>query len=113
MVPDHSDDMRSLRGRPRRKIFLPVDILAAGGALRAHLLNLSASGALVHSVAAPAVGTPVRLTLGGSMRAARVVWQEGVRFGITFALPLHETDVARVLGPAPGLERTTTPSLVG
>ncbi len=98
MLPDYIDDVRSLRGQPRRKIFQPVDLHAAGRALRAHLLDLSASGALVHSTTAPAPGTPLRLTLDGSVRTARVVWREGVRFGIAFALPLGEAEVARVLG---------------
>jgi hypothetical protein len=98
MFPDYNDDVRSLRGQPRRKIFQPVDMQAAGQAVRAHLLDLSASGALVHSTTPPAPGTPLRLTIGGAVRTARVVWRDGVRFGIAFALPLDAADVARVLG---------------
>lgn len=98
MLPDHGDDARSQRGQPRHKIFQPVDMRADGRALRAHLLDLSASGALVHSATAPAPGTPLRLTIGGAERTARVIWCDGVRFGIAFTRPLDEAEVARVLG---------------
>jgi len=98
MVPDLIEDLASLRGQQRRKVFQPVEIQSGGDVLRAHLLNLSASGALVHSHSAPAPGAPLRLTLDGSVRTARVVWRDGVRFGIAFALPLGEAEVERVLG---------------
>lgn len=100
MVAD-SDDVRALRGQPRLKVFLPIELYAGTTPLRAHLLDLSASGALVHSVAAPAPGSPVRLMIGGLVRTARVVWQDGVRFGIAFAVPLREIEVERMLAPAP------------
>jgi len=100
MVVD-SDDVRALRGQPRLKVFLPIEIYAGTTPLRAHLLDLSASGALVHCQDAPSPGTPVRLMVGGLVRTARVVWQDGVRFGIAFALPLREVEVERMLAPAP------------
>ena len=102
MVAD-SDDVRALRGQPRLKVFLPIELYAGTTPLRAHLLDLSASGALVHSVAAPAPGSPVRLMIGGLVRTARVVWQDGVRFGIAFAVPLREIEVERMLAPAPAM----------
>jgi hypothetical protein len=102
MVAD-MDDVRSLRGTPRRKVFLPIEIYAGTTPLRAHLLDLSATGALVHSITAPMPGTPVRLMVGGLVRSARVVWQDGVRFGIAFALPLREVEVERMLAPAPAM----------
>jgi hypothetical protein len=98
MVTDR-DDVRSLRGQPRRKVFLPIEIYAGTTPLRAHLLDLSVSGALVHSVTAPAPGTPVRLMVGGMVRSARVMWQDEVRFGIAFMLPLREVEVERMLAP--------------
>ena len=103
MVSDHIDDVRSLRGHPRLKVFQPIEMHAGTVPLRAHLLDLSASGALVHSATAPAPGTPVRLTIGGLMRSARVVWQDGVRFGIAFVVPLREVEVERMLAPAPAV----------
>jgi hypothetical protein len=99
MVAD-SDDMRSLRGQPRRKVFQPIEVHVGTTPLRAHLLDLSASGALVHSLAAPEPGAVVRLTIGGLVRSARVVWQDGVRFGIAFLVPLREIEVERMLVPA-------------
>ena len=95
MVRDHNDDDHSPRGQPRRKIFQPIEIHAGSRPLRAHLLDLSAGGARVHSVTAPAPGTALRLTIGGSVRAARVVWREGVRFGIAFARPLCDAEIGR------------------
>ncbi|MES2043743.1 MAG: PilZ domain-containing protein [Pseudomonadota bacterium] len=103
MIPDDMDDVRSLRGQPRLKVFLPIEIYAGTTPLRAHLLDLSASGALVHSIAAPATGTPVRLMVAGLVRTARVVWQDGVRFGIAFVVPLRDVEVERMLAPAPAM----------
>jgi len=99
IVQNGIDKARSLRARPRLKVFQPVEIYAGVAPLRAHLLDLSVSGALVHSSAAPAPGTPLRLRIGGLVRTARVVWQDGLRFGIAFALPLLETEVERALKP--------------
>jgi hypothetical protein len=100
MSSDKSDDMRSLRAQPRLKVFQPIELHVGAMPLRAHLLDLSASGALVHSVAAPAANTALRLTLGGLVRTARVVWRDGVRFGIAFTVPLCESEVERALAPA-------------
>ncbi|MDH7974975.1 PilZ domain-containing protein [Sphingomonas sp. AR_OL41] len=97
MQPGDDHDVRNLRGHPRRSIFRPVAIQAGATPLRANLLDLSASGALVHSTDAPPAGTALRLTLGGAMRAARVVWQDGVRFGIAFARPLRDAELASLL----------------
>ncbi len=97
MRPGHDKDVRSLRRHPRRSIFRPVAVHTGATPLRADLLDLSASGALIHSAEAPPAGTVLRLALGGAMRAARVVWQDGVRFGIAFARPLHDAELASLL----------------
>lgn len=87
-------DLRALRGKPRMKLFEPTELRTGSSATRAHLLNLSATGALVHTATPPAPGTTVHLRVGGTTRAARVVWAQGSRLGAAFRVPLpdHEVD---------------------
>lgn len=99
------EDVRSLRGQPRRKVFQPVDLIVGTAPLRAHLLDVSASGALVHSKDAPAPGSSVRLTIDGLLRMARVVWREGPQFGIAFLVPLRDAEVEHLLAPVPAPAR--------
>jgi hypothetical protein len=65
--------------------------------VRVHLLDLSATGALIHHAAPPAVGATVRLECAGRMRMAHVMWVNGSRFGIAFALPLSEHQLDHAL----------------
>lgn len=68
----------------RHKLFEPVEIIVDGQSSRAHLLNISATGALVHSATPPATGASVKLKLPGAERLALVVWGEASRFGVSF-----------------------------
>eukprot|EP01035_Chromulina_nebulosa_P031148 gene31148-41498_t len=95
-VPIHPE-AKHATWHPRRSIFKPVAVHAGATALRADLLDLSVSGAMIHGADAPPAGTVLRLALGGAMRGARVVWQDGVRFGIAFARPLRDAELAMLL----------------
>lgn len=81
------------RGAARVKLFQPTTLHGAGAPRRAHLLDLSISGALVHALEPPAVGGFVRIEVAGEARIARVAWSRGKRFGIRFAMPLTASQV--------------------
>jgi hypothetical protein len=70
---------------PRFKVFQPIPLGTAAGTVRAHLLNLSRTGALIHCADAPDRGSIVRVMLGETANPARVIWRDGKRFGVAFA----------------------------
>ncbi len=91
------------RVQPRFKLFQPATMVIANELVRVHLLDLSTSGALIHAPVPPAMAAIVRLECAGRMRMARVVWVAGNRFGIAFALPLQEDQVAGALVQRPAI----------
>lgn len=72
----------------RHKVFLPAELTQAAGTTRVHLLNLSATGALVHGEPAPTKGTVVQLSCDDTNWLARVVWAQQKRFGIVHVAPM-------------------------
>lgn len=111
-----SEAIRERRIGLRHKVFQPTTLVAGITAVRAHLLNLSRHGALVHADAPPARGVAVRLECAGRMRLARVMWVQGARFGVAFALALSGEQVAAAIGAPPGgqaaaLSMPSSPSL--
>lgn len=98
LVTDREDDVRLLRAKPRSKLFQPTELRDAGGVTRrAHLLDVSVTGALVHAAEPPRPGETVQLLLGGAQRNAQVMWAEERRFGVRFRLPLTDAQVAEIL----------------
>ena len=89
--------VQNLRVASRLKVFQPVELHTDKGCVRAHLLNVSATGALVHTPSPPDPGSVVKLTINGGLRAARVVWTDGARLGISFARALLETQVQQLI----------------
>lgn len=85
------------RARPRFKLFQPTMMVVGKDLVRVHLLDLSATGALLHHATPPEVGSTMRLECAGNMRLARVVWVSGTRFGIAFTMPLSEGQVTEAL----------------
>ncbi|WP_242146981.1 PilZ domain-containing protein [Sphingomonas sp. BAUL-RG-20F-R05-02] len=74
----------------RHNLFEPIEITVDRQSVRAHLLNVSATGALVHSAAPPALGATVKLKMLGIERSARVVWSKASRFGVAFDTELAD-----------------------
>jgi hypothetical protein len=93
-------DADRARSAPRHKIFVPTEILFGNGEIRAHLINVSLSGALAHAAPPPPSGETVRIGICGTMVSARVRWTDGPRFGLAFAQPLSPTLLQRLLGDA-------------
>lgn len=86
------------RSAPRHKVFIPTEIILSTGEMRAHLINVSLSGALAHAVPAPACDELIQVAMCGTQVAARVRWVDGPRFGLSFALPLSPALLKQVLG---------------
>ncbi|QNA85238.1 PilZ domain-containing protein [Sphingomonas sp. So64.6b] len=78
----------------RLKTFQTASLHVAGGVRRVHLLNLSTSGALVHSDNPPAAGTACRLDATIDLGAARVMWVAGQRFGVMFDRPISDRSLS-------------------
>ncbi|HVF94092.1 MAG TPA: PilZ domain-containing protein [Sphingomonas sp.] len=98
----------------RHKIFQPIQMSCAGEAFRAHLLDLSSTGALAHAEAPPPVGARIALAADLSLGTARVKWASGKRFGIAFTIPLTRAQIdgaiaARRALVAAGTQRLAMP----
>lgn len=77
------DDRRSAK---RTKVFLLGTIApAALEGSRAHVLDISVSGARIHADQEQLVGTPLTLTVDEVETRGNVEWVEGKRFGMSFA----------------------------
>ena len=85
------------RTATRHKIFEPVAVIIDERETRAHLLNISTTGALVHSVQPPKPGSAIHLEMNGHRYQANVVWSEDARFGITFENHLSAPVVEAIL----------------
>jgi hypothetical protein len=72
----------------RYKVFEPIEVFSAGGARRAHLLNISVNGALLHMPAGGRAGDHIVLQLPQCRVTARIVWAKLPRFGIRFTQPV-------------------------
>jgi hypothetical protein len=85
------------RASARYKIFELVSFMFDGHETRAHLLNISMTGALVHSAQPPKTGSAIQLVINGRHYPARVVWSHGARFGIAFGRHLSALIVESIL----------------
>lgn len=78
------------RHAPRYKMFEPVALTLSGVEVRAHFLDLSFSGALVHCEAPPQAGSYVLVHALDLETSGRVKWANGKRFGLQFSQPLTQ-----------------------
>jgi hypothetical protein len=81
----------------RHKLFEPVLLRHGGASVRAHMLDLSTSGALLHAEHPPAPGMHVRVEGERLFVGALVVWTRAKRFGLRFDLPIADAIIAHVL----------------
>ena len=85
------------RRATRLKLFEPVLLRVQGLPVRAHLLDLSMTGALAHSDNPPQVGDHVVIEASALSVAGRVMWVRAKRFGIHFDFPLPQPTIDRVV----------------
>lgn len=99
-MSDHVDSssLAATRAAPRQKVFLPAELVGPEGVRRVHLLNLSASGALLHGEEIPQMGITVRIRCGNELWSARVVWALGKRFGVVHTLPFTPASLNKIVG---------------
>lgn len=110
IVTERDEDVRRLRAKPRSKLFQPTELRdAAGTPRRAHLLDMSATGALVHAAEPPGPGDTVQLVLAGVARTAQVMWTEERRFGVRFRMPLTDAQVTEIVTTQADPGRRTGP----
>jgi hypothetical protein len=85
------------RTAARHKMFEPVVLRLRGTPLRAHILDLSSSGALAHCDQPPQAGDRVRIEAQGVAAIAHVVWVRAKRFGLHFDVPLSDVTVQQIV----------------
>jgi hypothetical protein len=85
------------RATARHKLFEPVSMRVDGLPVRAHLLDLSRSGALAHADTMVLSGSRVELEGIGILTPARIIWVRDRRFGLRFDNWLSETLVAMIV----------------
>ncbi|HEX7784029.1 MAG TPA: PilZ domain-containing protein [Sphingobium sp.] len=85
-----SPDLREAR---RKKVFLPVAIETVIGPHRAHILDISQSGARMHIDAAVACGETVVLHCGAIDISSQVSWRRDLFCGVRFAQQLSGEQV--------------------
>ncbi|MBZ9647452.1 PilZ domain-containing protein [Sphingobium sp. 3R8] len=89
-------DMRQ-RGAARHKLFEPLALRHAGVLRRAHMLDLSVSGALLHAERPPRIGDGVIIEFQDLAAVGHVIWVRAKRFGVRFDVPLPETALRAML----------------
>lgn len=89
------------RRHPRFKIFARVEIAAGGETTRAHALNISPGGALVHCDDPVKTKGLVRIAISGISRSGRIAWMHGKRFGIQFMIPLDHAQLQTIVADDP------------
>ncbi|HKY79882.1 MAG TPA: PilZ domain-containing protein [Sphingobium sp.] len=92
-----TEDGTQRRHAMRRKMFEPVVLSFGGLQARAHFLDLSCSGALVHSETPPPSGRYLSVTALGLRTSGRVMWAKGKRFGIQFSTPLAQEEMDELI----------------
>lgn len=101
---DHSgsltDSAVQRRHAARRKMFEPVTLGFGGGEARAHLLDLSCSGALAHCEMPPLAGHYILVKAPGLEASGRVMWVKDKRFGIQFSRPLTQAAMDALIAGA-------------
>ncbi len=83
---------------PRYKAFQPCVIEIDGSERRAHVLNISMSGALIHVGSPVPPGTHLTLRCGLLSTAGIVAWEQNLRAGIAFEGAIPDARLQGVLG---------------
>jgi hypothetical protein len=96
---DESAITQNRRNR-RSNVLLSATLELSGSELCVKLRNLSAEGALVEGERLPIEGSELLFRKGDLCVAGRIVWTEGKRAGVAFAMHLEPEQLLRHI-PAP------------
>ena len=99
-VPKHGVPAKGTldqRRSRRLKVFLPTEMIIDDRPIRAHVLDISTLGSLLHTGTVPAANTVVGLDLDGRSHRATIVWVGGGRVGVVFDTELTDDQVARII----------------
>jgi hypothetical protein len=81
----------------RLKVFLRTEVIIDDVAIRAHVLDLSSLGSLLHTGTEPALGCDASLRLNGEAWSAKVVWVSGGRLGLEFGTKIPTDQIATII----------------
>lgn len=81
----------------RVKAFEPASVDYAREVVRAHVLDISLTGALLHMESPCPTGTVLTLKCKLLTVGARVAWTKGARLGIAFLRPIAMDDLRAVV----------------
>lgn len=76
------------RSPKRSRVFLSAEVDAGAGRFGVHVRDISSTGALLESDAAPQPGAEIMLICGKTQVAGHVAWSEHDWFGVEFHTPL-------------------------
>jgi hypothetical protein len=93
MDDDHIKDCGPTRRTKRSLVLLAARISTPNRTFDVRLRNLSQNGALLEGSHTLAVGTEVTFERGTTRVRARIAWSSPDRFGITFFVPIAESEV--------------------
>ena len=85
------------RREERSRVLIAAHLRTDRETLRAVLLNLSRTGAMMASVSPPAVSDTVTLICEALEARAKVIWVKGFQFGLAFKRKLHDVQVAAIV----------------
>lgn len=77
----------------RVKVFRPIALQMSGGIHKAHVLDLSATGARLHADCPHRAWSSVTLHCEDLDVSGRVVWTKGLVFGVKFLRTLSEAEI--------------------
>jgi hypothetical protein len=89
-------DARAARGEPRVKTFQLASLRADEAVCRAHVLDISRSGARVHCTADLRRGQQVTLMIEHLRIAATILWVAEQRAGLRFQTSLIDDQLRRI-----------------
>jgi len=88
------------RADERSRVLITAHLRTDRQTIRAVLLNLSRSGAMMAAVTHPSAGDSVTLICGALEARAKVIWVKGFQFGLVFERKLHQQQVEAIVALA-------------
>ncbi|MGN6278972.1 MAG: PilZ domain-containing protein [Sphingomonas sp.] len=100
-IPSSSSPLPSPERREpaarRFKTFWPTSLRTANEVRRAHVLNISRTGAKIHAQESMDINQALEIAIGGIWFGGLVRWRHGSTFGIAFDDAISEENVQKSL----------------